>query len=128
MSTNDYGTKLKQLIIEHPDYPIVHIMPHPYAIEYNALDAWQQDPDEDYPIFCCSTARFSTNKVIYCPAPCNGYKECYYVDMKELRFSMEDWLLDNVFTDDMPSEERNKLLEQEMSKLNPQWVDAIWIM
>ena len=111
--------KLKQLIAEHPDYPIV------------VLAGEEANCGDNYWMYC-SDIRFEIGEILTVEAPCND--ELIYTDRDSFEEDMSDWLYykleDEGVVDvtKMPDEVFDKLLKAEVDKFDPYWenVIAIW--
>lgn len=110
--------ELKRLISEHPDYPIVVL-------------AGEEANSGDYCWMYCSDIRFSLGEILTVEAPYNDEIVC--CDRDSFEEEMSDWLFyklegDGVDVDNMPDEEYEKILKEEIAKYEPYWkkVIAIW--
>ena len=109
---------LKKLIAEHPDYPIVVL-------------AGEEANSGDYYWMYCSDIRFGLGEILTVQAPYNDEIVCG--DRDSFEEEMSDWLFyklegDGVDVDNMPDEEYEKILKEEIAKYEPYWkkVIAIW--
>ena len=110
--------ELKRLISEHPDYPIVVLA----GEEANSGDcSWMY----------CSDIGFHLGEILTVEAPYNDEIVCS--DRDSFEEEMSDWLYykledDGVDVDNMPDEEYEKILKEEIAKYEPYWkkVIAIW--
>lgn len=109
--------ELKRLISEHPDYPIVVL-------------AGEESNGGDYCWMYCSDIRFDLGEILTVDAPYNDEIVCCDRDVFEEE--MSDWLFyklenDGVDLDNMPDEEYEKILKEEIAKYEPYWKDVIMI-
>ena len=110
--------ELKRLISEHPDYPIV------------VLAGDDANSGDGYWMYC-SDIRFNLGEILTVEAPYNDEIVC--CDRDSFEEEMSDWLYyklenDGVDLDNMPDEEYEKILKEEIAKYEPYWkkVIAIW--
>ena len=110
--------KLKKLIEEHPDYPIVVL-------------AGEDANSGDYYWMFCSDVSFNVGEILDCQAP--YYDEAVCCDREYFEDKMSDWLFDKLLDDGidaqhMPDEDFDKLLQEEIKKYEPYWkkVIVIW--
>lgn len=109
--------ELKRLISEHPDYPIVVL-------------AGEEANSGDYCWMYCSDIRFNLGEILTVEAPYNDEIVCS--DRDSFEEEMSDWLFykledDGVDVDNMPDEEYEKILKDEIAKYDPYWKDVIMI-
>ena len=111
--------KLKKLIEEHPDYPIV------------VLAGEEANIGGDYYWMFCSDISFDVEEILDCETPYYGEEVC--CDREHFEEEMSDWLYgklldDGVDAQQMPDEEFDKLLKEEIEKYEPYWkkVIVIW--
>lgn len=101
-------TELKELIEQHPDYPIVVL-----AAEDAVLD--------DYSYTYCSDITFDIGTILDCEAVCRDEK--VYVDKDDLIEDMR-FYLEEVY-DDVSEEEFDKIVDKEVAKYDSYWKDVI---
>ena len=110
--------KLKELIAEYPDYPIIVLA---------SETSWDGDNTATF----CSYVTFSVDEILDCETPYgnDGYVCC---DRDDFDDRLGEWLWDELGGSDKPpkitEEEFQKKLEEEKAKYEPYWkkVIAIW--
>lgn len=107
--------KLKKLILENPDLPIVVL-------------AGEDANIGDFPWMFCTNISFSIEEIFDCDF--YGYDETIFTD----RESLEDVIIDKIENGDIEvdvditdEEEFNKVVEREMEKCEPYWKKVIAI-
>lgn len=111
--------KLKKLIAEHPDYPIVVLVDGDL-------------PTADYNWTYAASISFSVGEILDCPCPYDEEYVC--TDRDEFEERLEDWLWDEMCDEDNagdgvePSEEQfQERLNQEKAQYEPYWKKVIAI-
>ena len=102
--------ELKQLIAEHPDYPIV-VLVSEYANTGDHI--WMY----------CSTISYEIKEILDCEVPfSNGYVYSYKDDFEE---DLAEWLEDK--HNGLSENEFQKIFEEELQKYEPHWKKVIAI-
>ena len=119
MDLTQNTAELKRLIEEHPDYDIVVL-------------AGEEANGGDWTWMFCSDIRFSVGEVLDTEVPYNDELVCCDRDIFEE--NMQDWFAykledDGVDVRNMPDEEFDRLLKEEMDRYEPFWkkVIVIWV-
>lgn len=98
---------LKQMIIENPDLPLL-------------VFAGEEANSGDYSFMCCTDVRVEKGEVLDCAGPND---EIIYTDREDLEDDVGEELYREV--GDIPDEEYEKMLKEEMSKYEEYWTDCI---
>ena len=104
--------ELKQLIAEHPDYPIVVL-------------AGEESNGGDYAWMFCTDISFGLVEILTAVPPYDGDYVC--CDRDEFYEKMQSWLEDEEETVGLSDEEFFELLKEEIKKFDPYWKNAIAI-
>lgn len=108
--------ELKELIKEHPDYPIVVL-------------AGESANSGDYTWMYCSSISFGVEEMLDCEVPYDRDFVC--VDRDEFNEELEEWLWDELGCSDKQSkiteDEFQKKLKEEKVKYEPYWKKVISI-
>lgn len=102
--------KLKELILQYPDYPIVVLV---------AEDA----VCDEYGYTYCSDISFGVGKILDCEAICKDEK--VYSDKDDFIEDMIAYLMEEYA--EIPDDDFEKLLSSEVAKYDPYWKDVITI-
>ena len=102
--------KLKKLIAEHPDYPIVVL-------------AGEEANGGDYSWMFCSDISFGIDEIL--DADFYDYDDAIFTDRDRLEEYIEDMLYDDY--NDKPQEEYDKAIKAKVAELEPYWVKVIAI-
>ena len=105
--------ELKQLISEHPDYPIV------------VLCNYEVRNDDGYYWWYAPEIRFSIGEILDCEQYVND--ERVYADRDEFEEDLTNKLADSGDYDDITDEEFDAIVEAELSKYEPYWKKVIQI-
>ena len=105
--------ELKQLISEHPDYPIVVIVANEVV------------SDDYYGWWYAPEIRFSIGEILDCEQDINDEK--VYVDRDEFEEDLADILGDSGDYDETTDEEFDAIVEAELAKYEPYWKKVIQI-
>lgn len=105
--------ELKQLIAEHPDYPIVVLCD--YEVCADCSYSWWYAPD----------LSFSIGEILDCEQDVND--ERIYTDRAEFEEDLADFLYDSGEYDDATDEEFDAVVKAELSKYEPYWKKVIQI-
>lgn len=101
--------KLKQLIAEHPDYPIVVL-------------AGEEANGGDYSWMYCSDISFTVDEILDTDFYNNEY---VFTDRDDLKEYIEEMLYDEYC--DKPQDEYDSAVRAKMAELDPFWVKVIAI-
>ena len=109
--------ELKELIAEHPSYPIVVL-----ADEEAVVSDWHYT--------LCSDITFAVGEILNCENPIDEESVCTDRDEFEERF--EEWLWDRMFDElgeeaEPNEEEFQDRLKLELAKFEPYWTKVIMI-
>lgn len=102
--------KLKKLIAEHPDYPIVVL-------------AGEEANSRDYSWMYCSDVSFEIGEIL--DTDFYGHDDTMFTDRDELEEFVEDMLYDDY--SDKPEEEYTAAINAKMAELDPFWTKVIAI-
>ena len=105
--------KLKKLIAEHPDLPIVVIV----NTEVVA--------DDDYNWWYAPDISFSLGEILDCEQDVNDMK--VYTDRDDFEEDLADVLGDSGDYDETTDEEFDKIVQEELKKYEPYWKKVIQI-
>lgn len=105
--------ELKQLINEHPDYPIVVMTSNEVIGDY------------DYGWWYAPSLSFSIGELLDCEQDVNDEK--VYVDRDELEEDLVEILVDSGDYDETTDEEFDAIVEAELAKYEPYWKKVIQI-
>lgn len=105
--------ELKQLISEHPDYPIV------------VLCNYEVCGDDSYCWWYAPEIRFSIGEILDCEQDINDEK--VYVDRDEFEEDLADILGDSGDYDEVTDEEFDAVVKTELLKYEPYWKKVIQI-
>ena len=105
--------ELKQLIAEHPDYPIVVLCD--YEVCADCSYSWWYAPD----------LSFSIGEILDCEQDVND--ERIYTDRDEFEEDLADFLYDSGDYDEATDEEFDAVVKAELSKYEPYWKKVIQI-
>ena len=100
--------ELKNLIAEHPDYPIVVL-------------AGEEANGGDYAWMYCSDIRFSVEEIL--DTDYFGYNDEIFTDRDELETVVGDRLYD----EHLEGDDLDKAVKQKLAELEPYWKDVICI-
>jgi len=104
--------KLKQLIAENPDLPIVVLVG-----QYAALD--------DYGYTYCTKIHFSVDEILDCTLPFSD--DYVYNDRDDFKDALLNYLAECEEYENLSDEEFQTLLIKELSKYEPYWKKVIAI-
>ena len=105
--------ELKQLISEHPDYPIV------------VLCNYEVCGDDSYCWWYAPETRFSIGEILDCEQDIND--ERVYTDRDEFEEDLTDILADSGDYDEATDEEFDAIVKAELAKYEPYWKKVIQI-
>lgn len=105
--------ELKQLISEHPDYPIV------------VLCSYEVCGDDSYNWWYAPDLRFSIGEILDCEQDVND--ERVYTDRDEFEEDLADILVDSGDYDETTDEEFDAIVKAELAKYEPYWKKVIQI-
>lgn len=105
--------ELKQLISEHPDYPIV------------VLVGTEVVADDSYGWWYAPEIRFSIGEILDCEQDINDEK--VYTDRDEFEEDLADILGDSGDYDETTDEEFDAIVKAELAKYEPYWKKVIQI-
>ena len=101
--------KLKEMILEYPDLPLV-------------VFAGEDSNIGDYTWMCCTDVRVKKGEILICNGPND---ELLYTDRSDLRDDVEEAVYDEHEGDEMSDEELEKVVEQKMKEYEEYWTDCI---
>ena len=107
--------ELKQLISEHPDYPIVVLCSYEVCCDDCSYN-WRYAPD----------LRFSIGEILDCEQDVDDEK--VYVDRDEFEEDLTNILADSGDYDGITDEEFDAIVKAELAKYEPYWKKVIQIM
>ena len=107
--------ELKQLINEHPDYPIVVLCSYEVCCD-DCSYYWWYAPD----------LRFSIGEILDCEQDIND--ERVYTDRDEFEEDLANKLYDSGDYDEATDEEFEAIVKAELAKYEPYWKKVIQIM
>ena len=105
--------ELKELIMEHPDYPIVVMVDSDVVCD-------------DYGWWYAPSLKFSIGEILDCEQEINEEKT--YIDRDDFEEDVTDILCDKEEYEDLSDEEFNKVVQEELKKYDPYWKKVIQIM
>ena len=105
--------ELKQLISEHPDYPIVVLCN--YEVCADASYNWWYAPE----------IRFRTGEILDCEQDVN--EERVYIDRDDFEEDLAERLSDSGDYDEALDEEFDSIVKAELAKYEPYWKKVIQI-
>lgn len=105
-------TELKNLIAEHPDYPI-------------AVMCGEECNCGDYSWMFASDIRFDVGEILNCEQPVDDCQ--IFTDRDYFEERLEEWLWDELNQPDVEEIEFQKKLAEEKAKYEPHWKDCIFI-
>ena len=105
--------ELKQLISEHPDYPIVVIVAN--EVVADNYYGWWYAPD----------LRFSIGEILDCEQDVNDEK--VYTDRDDFEEDLAEILADSGDYDETTDEEFDAIVKVELAKYEPYWKNVIQI-
>ena len=104
-------TELKELIAEHPDYPIIVL-------------AGQDAVCNEYDYTFCQSVHFEIGQILDCYTPYDG--EYVFRSEDDLREAIEEVLYDDENCD-LSDNEFEKLIDEKVKEFEPFWKDVIFI-
>lgn len=105
--------ELKQLISEHPDYPIV------------VLCNYEVCGDDSYAWWYAPEISFSIGEILDCEQNIN--EERTYIDRDDFEEDLSDFLADSGDYDEATDEEFGAIVKAELAKYEPYWKKVIQI-
>lgn len=105
--------ELKELIAEHPDYPIV------------VLCSYEVVADNDFIWWYAPCLSFSIGEILDCEQDIND--ERIYVDRDQFEEDIQDRLADDEQYENLSDAEFDKVVKAELAKYEPYWKKVIVI-
>lgn len=104
-------TELKELIAEHPDYPIIVL-------------AGQDAVCDEYDYTFCQSVSFEIGQILDCYTPYDG--EYVFRTEDDLREAIENALCDDE-SYNLPDDKFEQLIDEKVKEFEPFWKDVIFI-